>query len=107
MIERNLEFSWKYEDYELRACPKCLARFNDDEPNETIDFVKWTTDSSGKRYCFSLAYWRRYDEGYELKFVGGRPFDHINKEHIEVVWSALLAAQKILDAWFDMQYIEE
>ena len=52
----ELEFSYKYKDYELRACPKRLVRFNEDEPNETIDLIKWETADDGKRYCYSLAY---------------------------------------------------
>ena len=106
MTEHKLEFSWKYEDYELRACPTRLVRFKDDEPNSTIDFVKWQTGADGKRSCFSLAYWRRDDEGYELKFVGGRPFVYIEPEHIEIIWKALRVAQKVLDAWFDMESID-
>ena len=27
----ELKFSYKYKDYELRACPKRLVRFNEDE----------------------------------------------------------------------------
>ena len=65
MTKQKLEFSWKYKDYELRACPKKLARFNANEPNETIDFVKWTTNSDGAEYCFSLAYWSKDSEGYD------------------------------------------
>ena len=106
MTEQKLEFSWRYEDYELRACPKRLVAFEGGEPNETIDFIKWQTDSSGERYCFSLAYWRRDDEGYELKFVGNRPFVYIEPEHIEIIWKALRVAQKVLDAWFDMESID-
>lgn len=95
----TLEFSFKYKDYELRACPKRLARFSPDEPNETIDLVKW--DKSGDRpYCFSLAYWTRDKEGYELTFVGSRPFDNIDKEDVPILWSVLKQAQEILDQFF-------
>lgn len=103
MAEQKLEFSWKYKDYELRACPKRLARFNANEPNETIDFVKWTTNSDGAEYCFSLAYWSKDSEGYDLKFVGDRPFKDIEPEDLEIVWKALRVAQKVLDSWFDME----
>ena len=101
--KQKLEFNWEYKDYALRACPKRLARFEEDEPNETIDFVKYDTDSNGKRYCYSLAYWKKDNEGYELKFVGGRPFRYIESEDIEVVWQALRVAQKVLDGWFELE----
>ena len=103
MTEQKLEFSWKYKDYELRACPKRLVSFNDNEPNDTIDFVKWTTSSDGTKYCFSLAYWSKYSEGYELEFVGDRPFQYIASEDLEIVWKALRVAQKVLDGWFDIE----
>ena len=80
----SLEFSFKYKDYELRACPKRLARFSPEEPNETIDFVKWNK-SEDKPYCFSLAFFERYSEGYRLKFVGDRPFEYIDKKDLIVV----------------------
>ena len=100
--EQQLEFCWKFKNYELRACPKRLARLSDDERNETIDFVMWNTDSTGKRYCFSLAYWRRDNEGYFLKFVGDRPFQYIASEDVPIVWTALQVAQAMLDKFFDI-----
>lgn len=103
MTEQKLEFNWEYKDYALHACPKRLVRFEENEPNETIDLVKYDVGSDGKRYCYSLAYWRRDSEGYYLHFVGGRPFKHIEPEDIEVVWQAMKVAQKVLDGWFDLE----
>ena len=36
----KLEFNWKYKDYELRAVPKQLVRFSEDEENTTIELIK-------------------------------------------------------------------
>lgn len=99
-MESSLEFNWKYKNYELRACPKHLARFTPYEPNETIDFVSWKKDGKGKDYCFSLAYFLKGSEGYYLKFVGDRPFQYIDEDDVPYVWKALNAAQKILDAFW-------
>ena len=96
----ELEFSYKYKDYELRACPKRLVRFNEDEPNETIDLIKWETTDDGERYCYSLAYWVQDKEGYDLKFVDNRPFKYIDTEDIEMIWTMLKAAQETLDTFF-------
>jgi hypothetical protein len=104
MNEQQLEFSWKYKYYELRACPKRLVRFHD-EPNETINLVKWSTHNDSTPYCYSLAYWKKNSEGYELQFVGDRPFKNILPEDVEIVWKALKVAQKVLDGWFDLEYI--
>ena len=96
----GLEFSFKYKNYELKACPKRLVRFSPDEPNETIDLVKW--DKSGdKPYCFSLAYFVRDKEGYYLNFVGSRPFDYIDKKDLPILWSVLKEAQNILDHFYE------
>ena len=103
--KHTLEFNWEYKDYQLRACPKRLVRFKDNEPNETIDLVKLDVDSNGERYCYSLAYWCKDNEGYELQFVGDRPFKHIEPEDIEVVWKALRVAQKVLDGWFELEHM--
>lgn len=37
----DLNFYWRIGDYALEACPKRLARFSEDEPNETINLVKY------------------------------------------------------------------
>lgn len=103
MANVRLEFGWKYKCYELRACPKHLARLSPDEPNETIDLVKWTEDGDGRSFCYSLAYFVRYSEGYYLRFVGDRPFQNIEKEDVPIVWSALHAAQTILDTFWALQ----
>lgn len=100
MEKAQLTFHWKYKNYELRACTKFLARFTLGEPNETIDFVYWKKDGTGKDYCFSLAYFERHKEGYDLKFVGDNPFKYISKEDLPFVWDALSKAQKVLNAFF-------
>ena len=106
MNEQKLEFNWTYKDYELRACPKQLVRL-DNEPNETIDLVKWDSNGNSKPYCFSLAYWRKNKDGYELYFVGDRPFKYIEPEDIEIIWKALQLAQKVLDDWFKLESMME
>ena len=97
----GLEFSFKYKDYELRACPKHLVRLSPEEKNETIDFVKWEIDSTGRKYCFSLAYLERDSVGYKLYFVGSRPFEYIADEDLKILWRALKYAQEILDEFFN------
>lgn len=97
---KSLRFRWKYKDIELRACPKQLAALDPNEPNTTIDLVKWFTSSSGKRLCYSLGYFVRGSEGYDFRFVGDRPFDDIKGKDIPVVWKALRLAQKCLDQYF-------
>jgi len=101
----ELDFNWKYKDYELRACPTSLARLNPDDKNTTIDFVKWFRPADGKKpYCFSIAYFVKDNEGYDLKFVGDRPFKYIEEEDLLVCWTALKMASGLLNNWHSLTY---
>ena len=91
-----MEFNWKYKNYELRAVPKRLVRFSEDEENHTIELIKWNT-KDGKKYCFTIAYWQNTNSGYELKAVGDRIFEFIDDEDIPLIWQQLKLAQKVLD----------
>ena len=93
----KLEFNWKYKDYELRAVPKHLVRFDDDEENITIDLIKWNKREDGSRYCYSIAYWRYTNEGYELRIVGDRIFKDIDVKDVAIIWEQMKLAQKVLD----------
>ena len=95
-----LEFSFKYKDYEIKACPKHLVSFIDDEPNVTIELLKWDR-TDVKPYCFSLAYFEKYSEGYRLNFVGDRPFKYIEKEDVPIIWNVLKNAQELLDDYWE------
>lgn len=101
----DLDFSFKYKDYEIRACPKHLVRFRPDEKNVTIDVrkIQRAEREGEKDNCFSLAYFIRKSEGYELRFVGARPFKYIAPEDLKILWSALKHAQEILDEFFEME----
>ena len=84
----------------LRATPKCLARFSDDDVNETIDFIKWSKTDSGEEYCYSIGYFY-YDEHepcWELKFVGDR-FKQIPEDEAPMILKMLGAAYDTLEAW--------
>ena len=37
----DLNFYWRMGDYALEACPRRLARLEENEPNETINLVKY------------------------------------------------------------------
>lgn len=96
----TFDYNFKYKDYELRACPKSLAKFNDeDAPNETIELVKWRFNDKDP-YCFTIAYWKKDDEGYNLYFVGERFVKYILSEDVPILWKALTSAQSFLDSWY-------
>lgn len=96
----ELRFNWRLGDFGLRATPKRLVRFSQDEPNETIDFVKYYRDVTGKEYCYSVAYFWWNDKGHswEFKFVGGR-FKEIPDDQIVPIFKMLRAAYDVLSEW--------
>ena len=98
----TFNYNFKYKDYELRACPKGLAKFNDEDAlNETIELVKWRFNDKDP-YCFTIAYWKKNDEGYNLHFVGERFVKYILSEDVSILWKALASAQSFLDSWYAM-----
>ena len=66
------KFNFRVEDLEVRSCGKHLL--SDGEHNRA-EIVKWAKDTGKKEYCWTVAYWNENKEGYDLQFVGGRPFD--------------------------------
>lgn len=97
-MSKTLEFNWKLGPYEIHACPRRLVRFRDDEPNETIDFVKQAKDGSGRIYHFSIAYFTQNKDGYwDLRIVGDRFWDEVPKEDWMDVLKALEMAHRTLN----------
>lgn len=67
-----MNFNLRIEDLEVRSCNNNLM------PNgkhERAEIVKYSHDTDGKEFCWTVAYWIKEKEGYNLKFVGGRPFN--------------------------------
>ena len=67
-----MEFNFRIKDLEVKSCRKLLT--SDGEHN-LAEIIKWDTDTDKKEYCLVLAYWNKGNEGYNLQFVNGRPFD--------------------------------
>ena len=64
--------------------------------------IKYYKEKSGRRLCYTIAYWTKDDEGWNLRFVGDRMLE-LSKMHIEKVWPQLCAAQIMLQAWYEDQ----
>ena len=82
-------------DVEVRTCDKslCSTGFQ-----ETAEIVKW---HDGEETCHTIAAWRKSKEGYDLHFVGGRPFDDCDSD---VFWRLAKAGQDYLDDYFEDVY---
>jgi hypothetical protein len=99
----RLDFSWEFHDYAIKTIHEDWqdrkSKIREDCP---IELVKYN-DSTHKS-CYTLAYFRLDDEGYELHSVGGRLFDNIQPDEIAEIWAQLQAGQKMLDAYFEACY---
>lgn len=95
----NLNFYWRMGDYALEACPRRLARLDKDEPNETIDLVKYYQYQGREcKYSIGYFYYNTHEPCWELKFVGGR-FKELLDTDIVAVFKMLKAAYDTLEEW--------
>ena len=95
----ELNFYWRMGDYALEARPTRLARFSDDEPNATIDLVKYY-QHQGRECKYSIGYfwYNSHEPCWELKFVGER-FKEILEADVVAVFKMLAAAYDTLEEW--------
>lgn len=95
----GFDFYWRMGDYALEAVPKRLARFDPNEPNETIDLVKYYRHQGREcKYTIGYFWYNDREPCWELKFVGGR-FKELRKADIVAVFEMLAAAYDTLEAW--------
>jgi hypothetical protein len=60
----------------------------------------WKRSDSDTESCHTLLWWTRGKEGYDIEFIGGRPFEY---DQNKVLWEIMKYGQKVLDAVFDLQ----
>lgn len=64
--------------------------------------VYWMEDRAGKEYCISIAIFERGEEGYNLRFVGSRPFEYSWSDEISFMDFAE-ACQKYMNGKFALE----
>ena len=95
----DLNFYWRMGDYAIEAVPRRLVRLSDDEPNETIDFVKYFPYEGHEcKYSIGYFWYDEHEPCWELKFCGDR-FKDIRKEDLVAIFEMLSAAYDTLTAW--------
>lgn len=95
----DLNFYWRMGDYALKACPKLLARLEGNEPNETIDLVKYYQYQGHEcKYSIGYFYYNTREPCQELKFVGDR-FKELLETDVVAVFKMLKAAYDTLEEW--------
>ncbi|MCP4355979.1 MAG: hypothetical protein GY793_10200 [Proteobacteria bacterium] len=89
-----MKFNLRVKDLEVRSCGKHLLSGSE---HNRAEIVKWANDTENKEYCWIVAYWNKGKEGYDLQFVGGRPFDVDS----ELFMTLAKQGQQILDDAFN------
>jgi hypothetical protein len=85
-----MEFSKRIDDLELRLI----------SGEKNYNILRWFEREDGSEYCYVLAYFIKSSEGYDLKFVGPRPFEVENKD---LFWALINYGQKVIDAEFELE----
>lgn len=92
-----MKFSFRLEDLEVRSCGEHLLSGGN---HDRAEIVKWDKNTNGEEYCFAVAYWDKTKDGYNLKFVGKRPFSINNKDNF---WKLAQQGQVLLEEEFNAQ----
>lgn len=95
----ELNFYWRMGNYALEAVPKCLARFSENEPNETVELVKYYQGNGRElKYTIGYFYYNTHEPCWELQFVGSR-FKEILDGDVVAIFKMLKAAYDTLEEW--------
>lgn len=95
----DLNFYWRMGDYAIEAVPERLARFNDDEPNATIELAKYQQYKGHEtKYAIGYFYYNTHEPCWELKFVGDR-FKDVLETDVVALFKMLAAAYDTLEEW--------
>lgn len=96
---RNIKYNWRYKNYEIRQTTTNYLKLGE---VPTLELVFWRENS-----CFTLSYWTRYSQGYQLTFVSDRMFNYLPEKHLALVWSQLAIAEEVLHDYWDLFEEEE
>ena len=90
-----MKFNFRVENLEVRSCGEHLLSTNIE--HNRAEIVEWSNDTLKKEYCWTVAYWNKGEDGYDLLFVGSRPFNVDS----ELFMKLAKQGQEILDNEFN------
>lgn len=97
---KRFNFEWEFKNYAIRTCHQIWGDKNSPiRKNCPVELIRFNDESHSS--CYTIAFWCRDEEGYELRFVGSRPFVDITADEMSSIWNQLRAAQKMLDEYFE------
>lgn len=82
----DLEFRWT----------QSLGRDGERYP----EIVRWYNRAEGDSFCCTVLYWVRDSEGWDIKFVGDRPFD--SELDQDLLWALMRYGQSLASAEYKL-----
>lgn len=73
--------------------------FRRNKEGRPAEIVRWARNGDGTEYCYTLLWYQRGQEGFNIEFVGRRPFD----AQEDNLWEIMEYGQAILDAEFELE----
>lgn len=68
--------------------------------DRNAEIVRWQDSETLGKFCYTLAWWVKGSEGYDLHFIGSRPLDpEVDRVYF---WELVKYGQKICDAKFEV-----
>ncbi len=89
-----MNFNFRKDDLEVRSCNESLLSSGE---HTKAEIVKW--EDNERKHCYTLAYWTKDSEGYDLQFVSNRPFD----VDFQLFMELAKQGQLILDSYFSIE----
>lgn len=88
-------FNFRIGDLELRSSNSGLTSVGE---HTIAEIVQWSSNHNEKEFCWTVASWRQTKEGFDLHFVGERPF----KTEPVTFWKLAKQGQQLLTEYFDI-----
>ena len=95
-----LRYKKKYKNFEIRACNRYLLKGTKENPNCTIELVKWY-ERDGEKFCFALAYYAKTGKEFTLNILEDRFRDYIDDSDYKRIFTELIRAREVLEEWSD------
>ena len=63
------------------------------------EIIRWVEQSGKDPFCFTVIWWKRNSEGWNIEFIGARPFE----QETDDIWNLMKYGQSVMDAVFQLE----
>lgn len=96
IVNSNVETIHTFKNLEFRKTKTLIKSIGD----HYYEIVQWENSESLGNICFTLLQWLPCSEGWDIKFLGNRPFNYVNEFGVNEFWSFLDYCQGYLNNEF-------